>query len=105
MVLPASSVAAVGRASHSTTTANTNPSGTRRRARLLVRSATAALRRGEAPFNCREHFGHADVEQAHPFEPALSQMMASAHGRARHRLVVCTERTVAFGPGRSVDAD
>src|SRR4051812_2924812 len=105
MMLPASRVVAVGRASQSTTTANMNPSGTRRRATRLVRSATATLRRGEAPFNGIEDFGRVDVEQAHAFEPALSQMMASTHRRARHRLIVRTERTIAFRPGWSVDAD
>src|SRR4051812_34697691 len=103
--LPASSVAPDGCESHTTSTANTNPSGTRRRARRAVRSATPLLRCRETTLDGGQHFADTDVEQAHAIEAALAQVMALAHGGTRDRDIVWSERTVALGPRRTVDAD
>src|SRR4051812_14885158 len=104
-LLPAISVGPDGFASQRTATANRNPSGTRRRARRRVSSVTAPLRCGQPAFDGVQHFGDFDVEQAHAWEPASPQMVALAHGCARHGDIVGTKRTIAFGTRRSVDAD
>src|SRR6185295_12756550 len=85
----------VGCARISTSTPNTKPSATRRRAmpatrvsrtvwaRPRRRSDTIRLR-GQAAFDGADHLSDLDVEQAHAIEPAALQMVALTDGIARH---------------------
>src|SRR5262249_12071713 len=103
--VPSRSVRPVGCASQRTASAKRNPSGTRSRARRRTKSGTATFCRRETAFDGREHFVDLNVEQAHPLDLALPEVMTLTGRRPRHGFVLGHPRAVPLGPRRPVNAD
>src|SRR5262249_42331612 len=103
--VPSRSVRPVGCASQRTASAKRNPSGTRSRARRRTKSGTATFCSREAAFDRREHFVDLDIEQAHPLDLALPEVVTLTDRRPRHGFILRHPRSVPLGPRRPINAD